>query len=275
MMNDTSVSAAVRSHLAEVHESLTDVHMGIPAGDILDRARRRHARRGRAAVAAAAGTVGSLAVVAALLAAGGAARTGAGAAQLTAWTVSRQANGDIRVTIRELKDPAGLQREMRADGVPASVRFSGNQDRACRPYPASQAQLARVYPVPYGQLPAGNVLGQWHQVKSVPRPARGGNVVPPRLQQDLVYTVIRPSALPSGSGVQITSLLPPRLPPSVHQGFQLARHGLRQHRVHWYLRRRDQSWAGPADPDRDAPYFISSRKSCQASADSPVPAPGR
>ena len=32
-------------------------------------------------------------------------------------------------------------------------------------------------------------------------------------------------------------LLPPRLAPAVHQGFQLAWHGLRQHRVHWYLSR--------------------------------------
>jgi hypothetical protein len=174
-MNDTSVSAAVRSRLAEVHGSLTDVHMGIPVGDILDRARRRRTRRGHAALAVAAGTGGSLALAAVLMAPGGAARGGVGPAQLTAWTVSRQATGEVRVTIRELKDPAGLQRELRADGVPASVRF-GNQSPACRTYPVSSALLNKVYP----------------QVS-----------VPPRLRQDVVI-VIRPSALPSGTGVEIS-----------------------------------------------------------------------
>jgi hypothetical protein len=192
-MNDTSVSAAVRSRLAEVDESLTDVHMGIPVGDILDRARRRRARRRLAALTVAAGTGGSLALAVALLASGGAAGSGADPAQLTAWTVSRQANGEITVTIRELNDPAGLQRELRADGVPASVRFSGNQNPACQPYPASQSLLAQVYPVPYGQLPPQPTTRvQWTQP----------GVTPPR---PIVYAVIRPSALPTGTGVQITS----------------------------------------------------------------------
>jgi len=181
-MNDTSVPAAVRSRLTEAHESLTDVHMGVPVGDILDRARRHHARHRHAALAAAAGTSGSLALAAALLASGGVAPSGAGPAQLTAWTVSRQANGEIRVRIRELKDPAGLQRELRADGAPASVRF-GNQDPACRQYPMSLALLRQVYPLPSRQLPHDVVI------------------------------VIRPSALPSGTGVQI-SIFPPRRHPA-------------------------------------------------------------
>jgi hypothetical protein len=196
-MNDTALSAAVRSRLADVHDSLTDVHMPIPVGEILDRGRRRQARRRHAGFAVAVGTSGGLALAAALLASGGAARSGASPAQLTAWTVSRQANGEIRVTIRELKDPAGLQRELRADGVPASVRFSGNQNRACRPYPASQAQLAQVYPVPYGVYPPGfTQRGTWHQ---------DAFVSPGLVQRRLLYAVIRPSALPSGTGVQITS----------------------------------------------------------------------
>lgn len=175
-MNDTSVSSAVRSRLAEIHGSLSDVHMGIPVGDILDQARRRRARRGHAVLAVAAGTGGSLALAAVLMAPGGAARSGAGPAQLTAWTVSRQATGEVRVTIRELKDPAGLQRELRADGVPASVRFGRNQNPACRGYPMSLALLNRVYP-------------------PLSRSQNHGEVV----------IVIRPSALPSGTGVQIST----------------------------------------------------------------------
>ncbi len=47
-----------------------------------------------------------------------------------------RADGTIAVTIRELRDPAGLQSRLRADGVPASVSFFGQQNPSCRPYPA-------------------------------------------------------------------------------------------------------------------------------------------
>ena len=56
-----------------------------------------------------------------------------GTAQLTAWTVTRQADGNITITIRQLKDPAGLQATLRADGVPASVTFARQQNPALRP----------------------------------------------------------------------------------------------------------------------------------------------
>ena len=175
-MNDTSVSAAVRSRLAEVHGSLTDVHMGMPVDDILDQARRRRrARRGYSALAVAAGTGGSLALAAVIIAPGGATRTVVAHAQLAAWTVSKQPTGEVTVTIRELKDPAGLQRELRADGVPASVRY-GNKNLSCRTYPMSLALLNNVYP----------------------------RVSPPLLRHRDVVIVVRPSALPSGTGVQIS-----------------------------------------------------------------------
>ncbi len=188
-MNNTSVSAAVRSRLAEVHESLADVHMGVPVGDILDRARRRHARRRHGALAAAAGTGGSVALAAALiLLPGSAARTSTHPAQLTAWTVTRQPNGEIKVTIRELKDPAGLQRKLRADGVPASVSFLRDQDLACRLYlpvyqPYDAARLRRVFPL-------------------------GGNIavlIRHKLPPQHVVLLIRPSALPRGAGVRIAT----------------------------------------------------------------------
>ena len=63
--------------------------------------------------------------------------------QLAAWTVARQADGSIKVTIRELRDPAGLQQRLRADGVPASVTFSGQQNPACRGYPGGGSQSQR------------------------------------------------------------------------------------------------------------------------------------
>jgi hypothetical protein len=73
---------------------------------------------------------------------------------VAAWTVARQTNGSIQVTIRELRDPAGLQATLRdpaslqatlrADGVPASVTFSGQPNPACRGYPFNSAPAAPV-----------------------------------------------------------------------------------------------------------------------------------
>lgn len=45
------------------------------------------------------------------------------AAAAAPWTVTTKPREQISVTIRELRDPAGLQRRLRADGVRASVRF--------------------------------------------------------------------------------------------------------------------------------------------------------
>jgi hypothetical protein len=51
-----------------------------------------------------------------------------GHARLAAWTVTKQADGGIRVTIHEL-------RTLRADGVPVSVTFTGQPNPACQPTP--------------------------------------------------------------------------------------------------------------------------------------------
>ena len=89
-------------------------------------------------------------------------------ARLAAWTVAKQANGDIDVTINQLKDPAGLQATLRADGLPVTVSFSGPMPSAsCQPYRASRSALRTV--------------AQFHR-------------------DDLA---IDPSALPSGTGVAI------------------------------------------------------------------------
>jgi len=81
--------------------------------------------------------------------------------------VTQRAGGTIYVTVRQLRDAAGLQRRLRADGVPASVTFFGREPRACQPYPADRAVVGKVF---------------------------GGHGPP---------LVIHPAALPSGAGVQL------------------------------------------------------------------------
>jgi hypothetical protein len=102
--------------------------------DLAARTCQRHRRRARgklAGLAAFAGAVaaGTVAAVTVLAPAGGQPR-----ARPTAWTVAEQPNGTITVTIQQLTDPAGLQSTLRADGVPVSVTFSGQQNPACHPY---------------------------------------------------------------------------------------------------------------------------------------------
>ncbi len=54
--------------------------------------------------------------------------------QLADWTVARQADGNVRVTIRKLRDPAGLQRALRAAGIPANVTLAPALGLYCRPF---------------------------------------------------------------------------------------------------------------------------------------------
>jgi hypothetical protein len=108
-------------------------------------------------------------------------------AQLTAWTVVKQGNGDIRVTIHELRDPAGLQSTLRADGVPATVTFPGQQNPACQPYAEGGTKSQRRH-----------------------RLGRVYTFFPPTYK----VTVIHPGALPSGAGVLISILFQHYQPPT-------------------------------------------------------------
>jgi hypothetical protein len=175
-MNDSDTMAVVRDSLTTAKDSLAGVHMNTPPDAIArnGRARRRwHRLTGlTGAMAVMAGT--ALAAIALAPSGHPASQPGhPGTAQLAAWTVAKQANGDIKVTIRQLSDPSGLQTTLRADGVPASVTSLGQQDLSCRLYPMTQALFKSIYQ-------AQNAAGS-------------GNTV----------LVIHPSALPSGAGVQI------------------------------------------------------------------------
>lgn len=168
-MNDHGLITAVR-------ESVAGVHPATPVEQIISRGRAVRARRRIRNVAAAlAAAAGAAVAVTALLAASPASHPASRqpGAQLTAWTVAKQPGGDVSVTIRQLYYPAGLQRKLRADGVPASVTFDAGHPYPswCRAYPAGRALLRKVFP-PHPGAPTAAI-------------------------------VIRPSALPAGTGVYL------------------------------------------------------------------------
>jgi len=209
-MSDTDVLNAARDSLSGMPvASPPDVEMIMARGRA-----RRHRRRlvpgvtGMLAVAAGA----ALAVTTLAPASHQAAPPAGGrqrAAHLAAWTVTELADGNISVTIRELKDPAGLQSTLRADGVPASVTFAGQLNPACRPYPGGTIPwppqrptplLRQVFPKPYGVLPPsadpspGRSQAPGHGSPPPATPAPGRTVI-----------VIARSALPGHAGVQIAA----------------------------------------------------------------------
>jgi hypothetical protein len=186
-MNDAELITAVR-------ESFTDVRSTTPAAQIVKRGRAVRARR-RVPGAAAVGAVAAAAVAVSVALAGshppaGHPASGPGVVRLAAWTVTRQAGGSIKVTFREAADAAGLQRTLRADGVPASVTFTGRQNPACRPSTFSGSPST-----PAGQPFRGPVNGLIGGPGFSANP-KGAYTTPYAL-------VINPSKLPSSTGLQI------------------------------------------------------------------------
>jgi hypothetical protein len=154
-VNNDHTLITIKDRLVELRDSLGEAHPSIPASEIIARARRQRARRRLIS-----GMTGGMA-----LAAGAAVAVTALPAshpaspqprvQLAAWTVAHKPGGLIHVTIRQLRDQAGLQAALRADGVPASVSFGNGQQTACRSYPggglrtsANQALISSVFPEP-------------------------------------------------------------------------------------------------------------------------------
>lgn len=167
-MNDDELITAVRA-------SVTDVHMTIPAEQIISRSRAISNRRRIAGLAAGIAVVAAAVLAVTGLLPGRPATPQPGI-HLSAWTVVKHADGKVYVRINQLRDPAGLQRKLRADGVPASVVF-GNP-------PNVQPQPCQWY--------HGNVSGLLSKVLPSITPGPGHAIL-----------AIDPSALPAGAGLQI------------------------------------------------------------------------
>jgi hypothetical protein len=179
-MNENDTLAAVRDSLTTAKSSLAGVHMNTPADAIAREGRARRRRLTLAALTGATAAVAGTALAITALAAPGhpASQSGSPArhpdtARLAAWTVAKQANGDITVTVRQLSDPSGLQSTLRADGVPASVTWVTSPNPSCSPYFMTQALFTSVY-------------------KAQKTTGAGTTVL-----------TINPSALPTGAGVRL------------------------------------------------------------------------
>ncbi len=178
-MNDDELMTAVR-------DSFTGVHSATSVEQIVRRSRTVRTRRRIASmVGGLAVTVAGAIAVTTLLVGHQPGRPAT--AQLAAWTVTKHADGSITVTFRELRDLAGLQRMLRADGVPASVTLFGKQNPTCRPYPPGQPRSETrrqtiIIATLGGKGPSNLVISSAFTSNSV---------------------IIDPSALPSGVGLQI------------------------------------------------------------------------
>jgi hypothetical protein len=133
-MNDDELITLVR-------EQRTMVPMTTPVDEIIDRGRAVRARRRVPRLAGALAAAAGAAAAVALLVPG----TRPAATQLAAWTVTRQADGNVDVTIRQLSDPAGLAAALHGAGVPAYVAFAGPVPARCAQYPVSQSQQQAIY----------------------------------------------------------------------------------------------------------------------------------
>lgn len=96
----------------------------------------------------------------------------------SAWAIQRNPNGTIKVTFDDARDPAGLQRALRADGVAAYVRH-----------------LSATSTCAYRQA------GGPSEPRSIVQ-----EVLPPPVSPNAV--TIRPSAMPKGAAVLIQVYVP-------------------------------------------------------------------
>ena len=163
-MNDDELATMLR-------DSVTGVHADTPVNQIVSRGRAVRARRRIPGVAAAmAGAAGAALAVVALVPSSHPANR-VPTAQLAAWTVAKHTDGDIYVTINELRDPAGSA-TLRTDGLPVNVSFSGPPlSTSCQADDLSKDVLRAVAEF--------------------------------KTSDGRTYLVIHPSALPSSVGVSI------------------------------------------------------------------------
>jgi hypothetical protein len=145
--------------------------------------RRRFARTALIGVAAAA--VAAAMALALVPGSPAGRRGGQGGVTLAAWSVIKEQHGLVKVTIRELRDPAGLWQALREDGVPANVRFLHHDF-----VPTTSAH----------DLPKGCLAPRMSDAANAGLQEK---IMPGAGPQNGVVLKIRPSAIPHGIGLYL------------------------------------------------------------------------
>jgi hypothetical protein len=173
-MNDEDMLAAMRSSLTGTKDALTHVQMDPRPEAIMARARSRRLRRGLPGVGAGVLALGiglALSLSGGHLAGSGGSPIASGGSgsprvvhvNLAAWSVNTSPTGLVKVTIRELKDPAGLSKTLADAGVPVvltsgKVCTSGDElqvSRVVRKLPGPGGLVIKINPK---AMPAGTEL---------------------------------------------------------------------------------------------------------------------
>jgi hypothetical protein len=144
----------------------------------------RPSRRRLALGAAAALTAAAAAVVVPTVLPGG----GTSALTTRAWAVEPAGHGTVRVTVREVLNPSGLERALRAEGIPAYVQF----------VPGVVKRKGNVY-----MAPACRYNGNEPPFDVSARDSSRVFSVPPEAQSDRISFLIHPAAIPAGTAVLI------------------------------------------------------------------------
>ena len=138
--------------ITKVREPFADISMTTPVEAVIARGRSIRRHRLQAVTAAGAAVAAVLALVIFAVLPG----TRPDSVRLAAWTVTTEPNGIVAVTIRDLRDPAGLQRALQAHGVPAIVRFHRNGSLMPSCVTLVPSRLARIEDQVFIQPPAGH-----------------------------------------------------------------------------------------------------------------------
>jgi hypothetical protein len=186
----------MRTDLGEqIHELMERGLRPVSMTDIENRApvrvttmRRAVARsgigHGRFILAGAAGIAACTALAVAALLPG----SSTGQAQLAAWTVAKQPDGSVMITLHEVRHPARLQQTLRADGIPARV-FANRQ----KVEDSLDVPGCHVYPLgPPDGAAGGTPEALWQRVFYGPHM---------NVRSDIFW--VYPSAIPHGRGVVI------------------------------------------------------------------------
>jgi hypothetical protein len=131
---------------------------------------------------------------------------GRGGVELAAWSVVKEQDGVLLVTINELRDPAGLWRRLHQDGVPAHIVFRHHDFVASTTsHVPPPCQAPRMSDEANAEL-QGKIMPMWPLLGSPARPGHGHPRVSSGITKDVrpqVVLAIRPAAIPHGIGLFI------------------------------------------------------------------------